>query len=98
MTDKRRDFRPITIGAAINNFLRHLGAKAPDAELSKKWGEIVGQDSELVKISKGVRGRTAYVRAKNPAAKLALSYQTPEIVKKINAYFGYEAAAKVVIR
>ena len=86
------------IGPAINNFLRGLGAKASDADLARKWAEVVGADSELIKISKGVRGRTAYVGAKNPSARLTLSYQTPEIVKKINAYFGYDAVEKVVVR
>jgi len=94
----RRDTRPAFIGAIVNKFLMGLGAKASDADLSAKWGEIVGEDSELVKISRGVKDRTIYIRAKNPAARLTMSYQTDEIVRKINAYFGYNAVAKIVVK
>jgi len=98
MATNKRDSRPMFIGAAINNFLLRLGAKASDSDLAKKWGDVVGGDSELIKISRGVSGRTAFVRAKNPAARLALSYDAPEIAKKINKYFGYDAIAKVVVK
>jgi hypothetical protein len=98
MTKARRDTRPMFIGPAINNLLRRLGAKASDSDLAAKWGDVIGGSSELVKISRGVRGRTAMVRAKNPSERLALSYQAPEIIEKINNYFGYEAVAKIVVR
>jgi hypothetical protein len=98
MTDAKRNARPIFVGAAINNFLRRLGARASDGDLAAKWGDIVGPDSELVKISGGAKNRTAYVRAKNPAARLTLSYQSDDIIKKINAYFGYGAVGKIVVR
>jgi hypothetical protein len=98
MANERRSTRPMFIGAAINNFLRRIGAKASDSDLAAKWGEIAGGNSALVKISRGVRGRTATIRAKNPAGRLALSYEAPEIIKKINAYFGYDAVAKIVVR
>jgi hypothetical protein len=75
-----------------------LGAKASDSELSARWADIVGADSELMKISRGVRDRTATIRAKNPAERLAMSYSAPEIIKKINGYFGYEAVSKVIVR
>jgi hypothetical protein len=94
----KRDARPIFIGAAINKLLSRLGAKASDGELSDRWADIVGDNSALIKLSRGVRDRTAYVRAKNPAERLALSYQADDIAEKINAYFGYNAVAKVVIR
>jgi hypothetical protein len=86
------------IGAAINNFLRRIGGKASDSDLAAKWSGIVGGNSELVKISRGVKGRTATIRAKNPSERLTLSYDAPEIIKKINAYFGYEAVEKVIVR
>jgi hypothetical protein len=86
------------IGAAINKLLARIGAGASDSELAAKWAEIVGPDSELVKMSRGVKNRTATIRAKNPAERLALSYRAPEIVEKINAYFGYGAAAKIIVK
>jgi hypothetical protein len=86
------------VGAAVNNFLRRLGAKASDSDLSAKWSDIVGEDSKLVKISGGVKNRTAYVRAKNPSYRLTLSYQADDIIKKINAYFGYDAVQKIVVK
>ncbi|MDR3208478.1 MAG: DUF721 domain-containing protein [Rickettsiales bacterium] len=98
MANERRSTRPMFAGPAINNFLRRLGAKASDGDLAAKWGDIVGEDSELVKISRGVSGRTATIRAKNPAARLAMSYQAPEIIEKINAYFGYDAVLKIVVK
>jgi hypothetical protein len=95
---EKRSTRPMFVGAAINNFLRRIGAKTSDADLSARWNEIVGNDSALVKISRGVRDRTATIRAKNPADRLAMSYQKDDIMKKINAYFGYNAVAKIVVR
>ena len=94
----KRDTRPLFIGAVINKFIGGLGAKASDSELSARWDEIVGPDSELVKMSRGVRGRTAFIKAKNPAARLSLSYEAPGIVEKINKYFGYDAVLKVVVK
>jgi hypothetical protein len=98
MANEKRSSRPMFIGPAINGLLRRLGAKASDSDLGAKWGDIVGKDSELVKISRGVRGRTAYIRAKNPSERLAMSYRAPEIAHRINAYFGYDAVAKIVVR
>lgn len=86
------------IGPAINNLLQRLGAKASDSDLGAKWDEIVGDDCELIKISRGVRGRTATIRAKNPSERLTLSYRAPEIIRKINIYFGYDAVEKIVVR
>jgi hypothetical protein len=90
--------RPMFVGAAIGNFLRRLGAKASDSDLAAKWPDIVGPDSELVKISRGVKDRTATIRAKNPSERLTLSYQAPEIIAKINAYFGYNAVLKITVK
>ncbi|MDR1071429.1 MAG: DUF721 domain-containing protein [Rickettsiales bacterium] len=98
MANEKRSMRPMFVGAAIGNFLRRLGAKASDSDLAAKWPDIIGPDSDLVKISRGVRDRTATVRAKNPAERLALSYRAPEISEKINAYFGYGAVRKVVVK
>ena len=94
----KRDTRPIFIGAAINRVLRRIGAKASDGELAAKWNDIVGGDSELVKISRGVKDRTVWILAKNPAERLALSYQAPDMIKKINVYFGYGAVLKIVVK
>ena len=93
---EKRSFRPMFIGAAINNFLRKIGASASDSDLSARWKDIICEDSEFIKISRNKH--IAYIRAKNPAAKLILSYKAPEIIKKINAYFGYEAVSKIIVK
>ena len=94
----KRTTQPSFLGATINKFLVGLGANASDTDLSAKWGEIIGNDSALVKISRGKTDRTATIKAKNPAAKMTLQFEAPEIIKKINAYFGYNAVSKIVIR
>ena len=98
MKHETRDSRPQFIGAAINNLLRKMGAKQSDSDLSARWHELFGDDSELVKISRGTNDRTIYIRAKNPSARITLSYQADEFIKKLNKYFGYEAISKVVIK
>ena len=94
----KRDTRPQFIGAAVNKFLLSLGAKASDSDLAAKWSEIIGDDSSLVKISRGIKDRTATIKAKNPAARLTLQFETPEIIKKINEFFGYEAVSRIVVK
>jgi len=94
----KRDTRPQFIGAAVNKFLSSLGAKTSDADLAAKWAKIIGTDSTLVKITRGIKDRTATIRAKNPAARLTLGFEIPEIIKKINTYFGYNAVSKIVVR
>ncbi|MDR1027251.1 MAG: DUF721 domain-containing protein [Rickettsiales bacterium] len=94
----KRDTRPAFIGSAINKLLSRLGAKASDADLAARWPELVGPDTELVRITRGVKDRTATIRAKNPARRLEISYSAPEIAEKINKYFGYGAIGKVVVR
>lgn len=98
MAKDKRDLRPEFVGAAINKLLSRLGAKASDYDLAARWPDIAGDGSEMVKMSRGVRGRTIWVRAKNPAERLTLSYRAPDIIKKINDYFGYDAAAKIVVK
>lgn len=95
---EKRSKRPMFIGPAINNLLRKLGAKSSDSDLAVKWDEIVKMDCKLVRLSRGNKNRTVYVRANNPSEKLLMSYQAPEIIKRINAYFGFEAVSKVVIK
>jgi len=94
----KRDSRPLFLGAAVNKFLSSLGAKTSDSDLAAKWGELFGNDSSLVKISRGVKDRTATLKAANPAARLTLQFESPEIIKKINAYFGYDAVSKITVR
>jgi hypothetical protein len=89
---------PIFLGAAINKFLTRLGAKASDGELLKHWGDLFGDEFTLIKLSRGAKDRTIYIRAKNPAERLALSYRAADIIEKINSYFGYDAVSKVVVR
>jgi len=106
--DKRRE-RPTSLGGAFGGLLKLFGARASDADLAARWGEIVGADianmADLAGISKGVRnkgkgisGRTLTIRAKNPAFALPLSYRTEEIRASVNKYFGFEAIEKIILR
>ena len=98
MAKDRRDFRPAFVGAAINKLLSRIGGKASDSDLASRWPDIAGDGSEVVKVSRGVRGRTIWIRAKNPAERLTLSYRAPDILKRVNDYFGYDAAARIVVK
>ncbi|MCL2538233.1 MAG: DUF721 domain-containing protein [Alphaproteobacteria bacterium] len=97
-----RKSRPQSLGGAFGGLLRLIGGRASDADLSMRWGQIVGSgissQANLVGLSRGKTGRTITVRATNPAAALALSYQKDEIISDVNKYFGYDAVAKVVIK
>ncbi|MDR1207600.1 MAG: DUF721 domain-containing protein [Rickettsiales bacterium] len=43
-------------------------------------------------------GRVMTVRAKNPAAALALSYKVADIRAAANKYFGYDAVVRVIVK
>ncbi|MDL2295695.1 DUF721 domain-containing protein [Lachnospiraceae bacterium OttesenSCG-928-E19] len=100
---KKRYARPQTLQSAIGGLFRVFGMRASDADLARRWNEIMGDDissiAQLVAINKTRDNKfNIAVRAANPAFALPLSYQTDEITKRINKYFGYDAVAKIQIR
>ena len=98
-----RTARPQTLAAALGGLIKIFGGHASDAELSARWSEIMGADigeiSTLAGIKKTKDGKfNIAVRPKNPAFALQLSYQSDEITKHINKYFGYDAVNKIIFR
>ena len=98
-----RTARPHTLAGAVGGLLRIFGARASDADLAARWAEIMGPDiggvSTLAAIKKTPNGKfNIAVRPINPAFALQLSYQSAEITKRVNKYFGYDAVNKVTFR
>jgi len=98
-----RTARPHTLAGAVGGLLRIFGARASDADLAARWREIMGDDiggvSTLAAIKKDKNGKfNIAVRPITPAFALQLSYQAPEITKRVNKYFGYDAVNKVTFR
>ena len=95
--------RPQTLASAFGGLIKIFGARASDADLAARWGDIMGDDiasvTKLVGITKTRDKKfNIAVRAANPAFALQLSYQTDEITRRINKYFGYNAVGKITIR
>ena len=98
-----RTARPQTLAAALGGLIRIFGGHASDADLAARWSEIMGHDigdiSTLAGITKTRDKKfNIAVRPKNPAFALQLSYQSTEITKRINKYFGYDAVNKITFR
>ncbi|MBN1325143.1 MAG: DUF721 domain-containing protein [Alphaproteobacteria bacterium] len=100
---EKRLARPQTIGSAFGGLMKMFGGRASDADLLKRWSEIMGDDiasvAKLVGITKTRDKKiNIAVKSSNPAFALQLSYQTDEIINRINKYFGYNAVNKITIR
>ena len=103
-----RKSRPQSLGGVFGGLIKIFGGRASDADLSARWGKIVGKDlaemGDMAGISKarkskdGPAPRTITIRAKNPAFALQLSYHREEIRDRVNKYFGSETIGKVIIR
>lgn len=100
---EERNKRPQTIGGALGSLIKIFGVRASDADLASRWDEIMGPDiasvAKLAAIKKN-RDNTfnVVIRPAVPAYALQLSYQSDEIVRKINKYFGYTAVSKISFR
>ena len=98
-----RTSRPQTIGGALGGLIKIFGVRASDSDLVARWDEIMGTDiaaiARLVAIKKN-RDNTfnVVIRPSVPAYALQLSYQSDEIIKRINKYFGYNAVSKISFR
>lgn len=98
-----RTARPQTIAGAMGGLIKIFGVRASDADLAARWAEIMGPDigaqTVLAAIKKTRTGRfNIAVRSINPAMALQLSYQVPEITRRINRYFGRDAVEKITFR
>lgn len=98
-----RTARPQTLAAALGGLIRIFGGHASDADLSARWAEIMGDDIGAISTLAGItktrdKKFNIAVKPKNPAFALQLSYSVPEITKRINKYFGYDAVNKITFR
>ena len=98
-----RTKHPQTIGGALGGLIKIFGIRASDSDLANRWDEIMGPDiatlARLAAIKKN-RDNTfnIVIRPTVPAYALQLSYQSDEIIKRINKYFGYKAVGKISFR
>lgn len=102
-TISTRTARPQTLGAAMGGLMKIFGVRASDADLASRWDEIMGSDiasiARLAAIRKNRNNKyTVALRPASPAFALQLSYQSADIIKKINKYFGYDAVEKITFR
>ena len=95
--------RPQTIAGALGGLMQIFGVRASDADLVARWDDIMGADianvARLAAIRKN-RDNTfnVVIRPAVPAYALQLSYQSDEIIKRINKYLGYNAVGKISFR
>lgn len=98
-----RHARPQSLGGAMGGLLRLFGARASDADLAARWGEIMGPEiatiANLAAVRKTRSGKyNIVVRPTNPAFTLQLSYMADDITARINKYFGRDAVEKISFR
>lgn len=98
-----RGAKPVSISGALGGLLRIFGTRASDADLTARWGDIMGDKiasvAQIVAIKQTPKKKFNIVlRPVNPAMTLELSYMRDEIIQKINKYFGYDAVEKITFR
>ena len=98
-----RTKRPQTIGGALGGLIKIFGIRASDSDLAARWDEIMGTDIASVARLAAIRKNrdntfNIVIRPAHPAYALQLSYQSYEIIKRINKYFGYDAVGKISFR
>ena len=100
--DKRKS-RPQTLASSFGGLMESFGVRASDADLSVNWRNVVG--NEIANIAKVVAIKTLknnkfniILRPVSGAFALELSYKIDDCIKKINAYYGRDAVAKITIR
>lgn len=94
---------PQTIAGALGGLIKIFGIRASDSDLANRWDEIMGHDiSSIAKLAAIKKNRdntfNVVIRPTAPAYALQLSYQSDEIIKRINKYFGYDAVSKISFR
>lgn len=100
---EKRFTRPQTLASAFGGLIKLFGGRASDSDILESWDKIVGPEIASVASVSGIR-KTADKKFNISIAPikqsfvLQLSYQTDEIAKKINKYFGYDAVAKITIK
>lgn len=98
-----RTAHPQTLAGAMGGLMKILGIRASDADLASRWDEIMGPDIASIARLASIRKTRdkkyiITIRPATPAFALQLSYQSNEITKKINKYFGFDAVSKITFR
>lgn len=69
-----------------------------EVRVATRWPEIVGENlagqTLPEKLSRGRDGGTLTLRVSGAAA-LELTYLTPQLIERINTYFGFRAVARL---
>lgn len=98
--------------SSVSPFLRHVrqftaagvGAKNPDLiGLIQSWPEVVGPElaerTTPVELTPARADRPAVLKLMVPAGEILLvQHETPVLLARINAYFGYAAIGALTLR
>ncbi|WP_320172364.1 DUF721 domain-containing protein [Maridesulfovibrio sp.] len=86
-----------SVGEALDSFVDVMDAKdrLMIPRLWKAWPELMGELAEFAKPL-GHRKRTLILASDDPVAAQELSYFAPEILERINSFFGEEVFDKVL--
>ena len=87
----------------MGGMMKIFGVRASDSDLVQRWDEIMGAEiASIARIAAIRKNRdntfNVVLRPAVPAYALQLSYQSDEIIKRINKYFGYDAVGKISFR
>ena len=102
---ERRGRGPLAIAAVLDKVTRPLGRRRglADARLMAEWAAVVGPQlaaeslpERLVRRRDGAGG-TLTIRVDGPMA-LELQHLAPLVIERLNAYFGYRAIERIVLR
>ena len=98
-----RKNRPQTLAAAFGGLMEIFGGRTADADLAKKWKDVVSSDISNIANIVAVRKTrdkkfNIVLRPVSAAFALELSYKIDECKDKINKYYGRDAVSKITIR
>lgn len=94
------------VAPLVGNLTRPLVRKRGffQTEIILHWGEIVGRDLEQYTMplkyspppKESIAGGTLLIRVVGPVA-LELQHRMPQIIERVNSYFGYRAINKITM-
>lgn len=106
MNQRTRPRKPRSLADAIRKVTSPIFRKRGfvEQEMLTRWpvivGEVVAQNSQPERVSfprEGREGGTLFLKASGAFA-LELQHLEPQILERINAYYGYRAVTKIAIK
>jgi hypothetical protein len=106
LSDERRARLPTPVARLLDRLTRAtLGKRGfAAADIIARWPEIVGADLARfacplqVKFPRGRNaGATLLLRVSSSAAGTMLTHKSPQIIARVNRFFGYEAVTKIEV-